>query len=168
MPGTLFLTDSSSSAAGSAQDNVAAHVNPNPYEGMLTANGLPDQQAFEEANLQKCVKDYETATGETVISPKDLKPGPDGKRVQVWVAISDICRELTMFQQIATKIGPYLNNTNWVNAVNSLGTVKDLPSSQYASLKTGKYDADDSFALAKFESAKNDFVLISPIQNIGS
>ena len=168
MPGTLLLTDSTSSAAGSAQDNVAAHLNPNPYEGMLTANGLPDQQAFEEANLQKCVKEYETATGETVISPQDLKPGPDGKRVQVWVAISDICRELTMFQQIAAKVGPYLNNTNWVNAVNSLGAVKDLPSSQYASLKTGKYDADDSFALAKFESAKNDFVLISPIQNIGS
>jgi ABC-type branched-subunit amino acid transport system substrate-binding protein len=165
LPGVLLLTDAESSAVGSAQDAVAAHVNPNPYEGMLTANGLTDQDAFVTPNFQKCVKTYEDATGEKVIAPKDLKPGPDGKRVQVFVAISDICRELTMFKQIAAKAGPYLNNENWVNAVNALGTVTDMPSSQYASLHTAKYDADDSFALSAFDSKVNDFKNISEIQD---
>jgi hypothetical protein len=159
------MTDATSSAAGAAQDEVAAHVNPNPYEGMLTANGLSDQAAFETPTVQNCVKIYENATGQKVIAPKDLQPGPDGKRVQVYVAIEDICRQLTLFKQITDKIGPYLNNDNWVAAVASLGEVPNLPYSRYATIHTNKYDADDTFGLAKFQSSANDFVLTGNVLN---
>ena len=165
LPGTLLLTDATSSATGAAQDEVTAKVNPNPYEGMLTANGLPDQAAFETPTVQNCVKIYEDATGTKVIAPKDLKPGSDGKRVQVYVAVEDICRQLTLFKQITDKIGPYLNNDNWAAAVASLGVVPNLPYSQYATIHTGKYDADDTFGLAKFESSANDFVLQGNVTN---
>jgi ABC-type branched-subunit amino acid transport system substrate-binding protein len=165
MPGTLMMTDSESSAATGGQDEVAAKTNPNPYEGMLSANGLTDQQGFEEANMQKCVKIYQDATGQQVVSPDDLKPNAQGYRVQVYVAISDICRELTMFEQLAAKAGPYLNNQNWVNAENTIGTIQNMPESQFASMKTGKYDADDAFALVSFKSTANDFVAVTQIKN---
>jgi hypothetical protein len=132
---------------------------------MLTANGLNDQQSFEEASMQKCIKTYEDATGQKVVSPDDLKPNAQGIRVQVYVAISDICRELTMFEQVAAKAGTYLNNQNWLNAENTIGPIQNMPGSQYASLNTGKYDADDAFALAAFKSSANDFVATTPIQN---
>ncbi len=162
-PSMLLLTDAESSALGAAQDEVTAHTTPNPYEGMLTANGLTDQQAFETPEMQACVKTYQDATGETVVAPQDLKPGKDGKRVQVYVAISDICRELTLFKAILAKVGPYVNNDNWVNAVNSLGAVTGEAGSQYASLHQGKYDADDTFALVAFDSTVKDFKAVSPM-----
>ncbi len=166
MPGVLLMTDSESSGQQAAQDEVHAKVSPNPYEGMLTVNGLTDQQAFETPTVQKCVTTYQDNGGkQPVIAPKDLKPGKDGKRVEVYVAIEDICRELTMFQQIVTKVGQYLNNDNWIRVVDSFGTVKDLPFSQYASIHNGKFDADDTFALVSFDSTKNDFVPISPVLN---
>jgi hypothetical protein len=166
LPGVLLMTDSESSGVQAAQDEVTAKVNPNPYEGMLTVNGLTDQQSFETPTLQQCVQTYKDNGGkQPVIAPQDLKPGKDGKRVQVWVAISDICRELTMFQQIAGKVGKYLNNDNWVRVVDSYGSIKDLPSSQYASITNGKYDADDTFALVQFKSSAKDFVPISPVVN---
>jgi ABC-type branched-subunit amino acid transport system substrate-binding protein len=165
MPGTLLMSDSTASAGSAGQDEVAAKANPNPYEGMLSANGLNDQQSFEEASMQKCIKTYEDATGQTVVAPKDLKPNAQGIRVQVYVAISDICRELTMFEQVAAKAGPYLNNQNWLNAENTIGPIQNMPGSQYASLNTGKYDADDAFALVAFKSSANDFVATTPIKN---
>ncbi len=169
LPGVTLLTDSESSADGAAQDEDAAHVTPNPYEGLLTVNGLNDQQAFETPSMQKCVQMYKDNGGkQPVVAPKDLKPGKDGKRVQVYVAISDICRELTMFQQITNKIGKNLNNANWIRAVDSIGAINGLPGSQYASIHNGKYDADDAFALVSFQSKANDFVAVSPIVNAGS
>ncbi|HEY1739745.1 MAG TPA: ABC transporter substrate-binding protein [Acidimicrobiia bacterium] len=166
MPNVLLLTDSESSAQQAAQDEDSAKVKPNPYEGMLTVNGLTDQQAFESPSYQACVTTYKYNGGnQPVIAPDQLKPGKDGKRVEVYVAISDICRELTMFQQIAGKVGKYLNNDNWVRTVDSFGPITNLPSSQYASITNGKYDADDTFALVSFSSKANDFVPVSPVVN---
>jgi ABC-type branched-subunit amino acid transport system substrate-binding protein len=166
MPNVLLLTDSESSGQQAAQDEDSAKVKPNPYEGMLTVNGLSDQQAFETPSYQQCVTTYKDNGGkQPVIAPDQLKPNAQGNRVEVYVAISDICRELTMLQQIAGKVGKYLNNDNWVRVVDSFGTMTGLPESQYASIHNGKYDADDTFGLVSFDSKVNDFKAISPPLN---
>ena len=166
MPDVLLMTDAESSAQQAAQDEVTAKVDPNPYEDMLTVNGLTDQQSFESPSYQQCVTTYKENGGtQPVIAPDDLKPNKQGTRVEVYVAISDICRELTMFQQIAGKVGKYLNNDNWIRVVDSFGTITNLPASQYASIMNGKYDADDTFGLVSFSSKANDFVPVSPVVN---
>ena len=165
MPGVMLMTDAESSAASQAQHAVSTKQNPNSYENMLTANGLSDQDQFMTPTVQNCVKIYESATGQKVIAPDDLKPDASGNRIQVYTAITDICRQLTLFKQITDKIGPYLNNTNWSAAVASLGEVPNLPYSRYATIHTGKYDADDTFGLAKFQSSANDFVLTAGVLN---
>ena len=53
----------------------------------------------------------------------------------------------------------------WTAAANSYGEMK-LPSSVFASVHTGKYDADDGFRLVSFdpaEGAKGDWRSLTPI-----
>ena len=51
--------------------------------------------------------------------------------------------------------------------VDSFGKINNLPSSQYASIHNGKFDADDTFALVSFSSKANDFVPVSPVVDAG-
>jgi ABC-type branched-subunit amino acid transport system substrate-binding protein len=167
MPNVLLLTDGESSALGGGQDETAAGVKPNPYDGMLTANGLTDGEVWQSSGLQRCVQTYESRSGQHVIGPDQLKPGPDGKIVQVWLAVSDFCDELALFTQIAEKAGPNLTNDTWTTAANNFGEIQ-LPETVYSSIHAGKYDADDGFRLAVFDStvgSKGDFKPLTPIED---
>ena len=83
------------------------------------------------------------------------------------MAVNDFCDELAMFTQIAEKAGPDLTNATWTQAANNFGEIQ-LPETVYASIHTGKYDADDGFRLAVFDStigSKGDFKALSPIED---
>ena len=85
----------------------------------------------------------------------------------MWLAVQDFCSELTMFTQIAEKAGPDLTNSTWAGAANNLGEIQ-LPAAVYASIHTGKYDADDGFRLAVFDStigSKGDFKALTAIED---
>ena len=58
---------------------------------------------------------------------------------------------MTIFQDIGNRAGKYLNDANWVNAVDHYGKIPAMDS-LYGSLHTGKYDAGDTFALVAFDS----------------
>jgi ABC-type branched-subunit amino acid transport system substrate-binding protein len=166
MPNVLLLADSVAPAQQAGQDEVAAGRKPNPYDGLLSANGLTDSEEWQSPRLQQCVKTYEAASGQTVVSPDDLKPGPDGIRAEVWAGVQDICNELTLFEQIAERAGPDLTNATWRQAVDTIGKVELI--APYASLHAGKYDADDSFRLVVFDSSfgpKGDFKPVTPIED---
>ncbi len=172
LPNVLLITDATSSAKEAAQDETKAGKTgtANPYQGMLAAQGYSDQQTFETPSVQKCVNIYETATGTKVISPTDLKPGSDGHRVEVYQAVEDACDEMNFFTAIATKTGKYLNNANWTNTVNNYGEMTGVAvGHSYASLKTGKYDADDSFGLVSFDTSlgeAGDWKALTPVENV--
>ncbi len=146
----LIMTDGDSSAKAAGQDAVNAGLNPNPYAGMLAWVGLTDQQQFETPSLQECVKVWETASGTKVVAPQDLKKGPDGKRAEVWITVRDACSDLQFFKTIADKVGKYLNNANWVDAVNNFGAIT-IVATPKATLGKDKYDASDGANLAEFD-----------------
>ena len=134
---------------------------------MLTANGLTDEEVWQSAGLQQCVRTYQAGSGQQVIGPDQLKPGPDGKIVQVWLAVQDFCDELTMFTEIAERAGPDLTNSTWTQAADNFGEIQ-LPETVYAPIHTGKYDADDGFRLVAFDSSlgsKGDFRALTPIED---
>jgi hypothetical protein len=169
MPALQLLTDSPSGVGGAAQDAVAAGQRPNPYEGVVTADGPSDSERWKNksALLQRCVDTYEKATGERVVGPDALKPGPDGKRAEIYIAVTDFCNELTMFKTIAEKVGTNLTNAAWTKAVDSFGPIK-LVSADIASLRKGKYDAEDGFRLAAFDSSigsKGDWKPLTAIED---
>ena len=153
MPDALLITDSSATAQ-QAQDQVAAGADPNPYEGMLGAEGPSASEAWADKNelYQTCVDVYEEATGTTVIGPDELTPGPDGKTEEVFIAVRDFCGELFMFKTIAERVGPELTIANWQSAVDEFGPI-DIVSSNIASLCSGKYAAEDAFRLVEFDSS---------------
>ena len=166
MPNVLLLADSFAPAQQAAQDETAAGKKPNPYEGMLSATGLTNSEQWQSPRLQQCVKTYEAASGQTVIGPDDLKPGPDGIRVEVWAGVQDICNELGLFEQIADRAGPDLTNDTWRQAADTIGEVQLID--PYASIHAGKYDADDSFRLVVFDSTygpKGGFKPLTPIED---
>jgi hypothetical protein len=150
MPDVLIITDGDSSAKGAGQDAVNAGLNPNPYKGVLAYVGLTDQQQFETPSLQECVKIWETASGTKVVAPKDLKKGRDGKRAEIWITVRDACSDVKFFKSIADKVGKYLNNANWVDAVNNFGSIT-IVATPKASLGKDKYDASDGANLVEFD-----------------
>jgi ABC-type branched-subunit amino acid transport system substrate-binding protein len=168
MPDVLLMTDGFSSAQLAGQDETAAGRKPNPYDGMITADGPSESQQWQLPSVQQCVKTYETATGQTVIGPDDLKPNANGVRVRVWAAIRDFCGQLSLFTQVAQKAGPDLTNDTWRQAIDSFGTIH-LVDTPYASIHAGKYGANDAFGLDVFDSTygpKGDFKHVGPIQDV--
>ena len=103
----------------------SAKLDPNPYQGLISVEGQSEQARFETPVMQKCVKTYEKATGDTVTAPKDVKPGSDGKRVEIYASIEDACGELLFFKTIAEKAGKQLNNKTWAAAVANMGAIDD-------------------------------------------
>jgi len=166
MPNVLLLADSFAPASQAAQDETATGRKPNPYDGMLSATGMTNSEEWQSPRLQQCVKTYEAASGQAVIGPDDLKPGPDGIRVQVWAGVQDMCNELALFEQIARRAGPDLTNDTWRQAADTIGEVQLID--PYASIHVGKYDADDSFRLVVFDSTygpKGGFKPLTPIED---
>ena len=166
MPNVLLLADSFAPASQAAQDETATGRKPDPYDGMLSATGMTDSEDWQSPRLQQCVKTYEAATGQAVVGPDQLKPGPDGIRVEVWSGVQDICNELSLFEQIAKRAGPDLTNDTWRQAADTIGEVQLID--PYASVHAGKYDADDSFRLVVFDSTygpKGGFKPLTPIED---
>jgi hypothetical protein len=150
LPGVLILTDADSSAKGAGQDAVNAGLDPNPYAGVIALVGLTDQEQFETPSMQECVRIWETKSGTKVVAPKDLTKGADGKREEIWITVRDMCSDFKFFKAIADRIGQYLNNENWVDAVDNFGPIEIVGQTE-SSLGKGKYDASDSQRLVEFD-----------------
>ena len=151
IPDITLITDDSGTGE-QANDEVKAGKSPNPYEGLITLNGLNDDETFALPGVQACVKAYEDATGEKVVAPKDLKPGPDGKTTRTFEGLVDRCNELSILKQVLEKAGPNPTNDSWIAAVNGFGSIK-VPTAEISSFGQGKYDAADGFRLSAFDSS---------------
>src|SRR5205807_7333001 len=120
MPDVVLITDiGDSKAAG--QDEVKAHANPNPYQGLLYASGPTSAEYDASANWKYCADIYQQMTGKTAPNQEAVipLPGDPSKRLDTYGAISDACQVLTLFTEIGDKAGKYLNNDTWANAVNT-------------------------------------------------
>ena len=114
LPDALLFTDASATVH-EASDEVVAGTKPNPYDGMLSALGLTagERWAKKSPQLQRCVDVYEKASGTKVLGPADEKV-VDGKKVQIDVAVTDFCTELSMFRTIAaTRFPPARSAGRW-------------------------------------------------------
>jgi ABC-type branched-subunit amino acid transport system substrate-binding protein len=169
-PKATLIADQSPVALSGGQDAVSAKIQPNPYQGLISAEGQSEQARFETPVMQRCVKTYEKATGTKVVAPKDVKAGPDGKRTEIYASIEDACGDILFFKTIADKAGKTLNNTTWTKAVNTMGPIDDqLVLGRFASLHAGKYDANDTFGLVSFDSASGvtgDWKAITPVADV--
>jgi ABC-type branched-subunit amino acid transport system substrate-binding protein len=166
LPGVQLLADNNT-VGTYAQNLEKAGVRPNPYEGLLAPNGLSAQTYDLSANWKYCAAIYEAHFHQRAPDQEDVVPGPNGHTIDTTGAITDACTELTMFHDIAEHVGTYLNDPNWVNAVDHYGKIRDMQS-LYGSLHTGKYDADDTFALVAFDHTigkRGNWRYVTPVED---
>ncbi len=169
MPKVLLVADTTS-VLTEGQDEQRAHVKPNPYDGIITAEGQTGKEHQTTPHGTFCRGIYEKATGLKMPSPNQIVRDKHGQRLDLYGQIEDACLYPMMFQQIANRVGQYLNATNWANAVNHFGHIEDM-STIYASLHRGKYDADDTYGLVQYDPtipALGDWRQLTPIEDVSS
>jgi len=152
MPGITLVSDITD-VLTYGQEEEHAGKKPNPYEGIISANGPTAAEYDKSANWKYCAEVYKAQTGKTAPNAEAIVPGPDGKTLDTYGSINDACQLVTMFHDIAVKVGKYLNADNWVHAVDNYGEIRNMGGGQFASLHAGKYDVDDTFRLESYDSS---------------
>jgi len=168
MPNVQLITDESIDLMY-GQEEQASHITPNPYDGIITADGPTTQEYNAGPNWGHCADIYKQETGQTAPNGETVIPGPNGKTIDLYGAINDTCQLTLMFQTIGNRVGKYLNDNNWMHAVNTFGSITDYGSGPYDALFAGHYDDEDSFRLESFDptlGAKGDWKTLTPLLNI--
>jgi ABC-type branched-subunit amino acid transport system substrate-binding protein len=167
IPDMKLIADSSS-VLDAGRDEQKAKVSPNPYDGIISAEGQTGTQHMQTPHFTICRDIWQHATGRKVPSPNVVIKLPNGKQNDIYTEVEDACLFTRFFQTIATRVGPYLNNTNWVHAVDNFGPIDDM-STLYASLGKGKYDADDTYGLVAYDPTipeVGDWKAVTPVVNV--
>ena len=167
MPGVQLIADNTN-VDGYGQDLEKAGVRPNPYDGIITAGGEGAQQYDQSANWKYCAMIYQDYFHKTAPNEQTVVPGPNGHTLDITGSITDACSELTLLHDIGQRVGKYLNDTNWVNVVDHYGTIRTMDG-LYGSIHTGKYAADDGFALVAYDPTippEGDWRYLTPLQDI--
>lgn len=168
MPNAQLVTDTDTSLE-QAKGEQDSGKKPNPYEGMISGTGLTPSERWANKSpiLQQCVNVYEKATGTTVPGPDNRKTTADGKTINTDQAVMDACGDLTMFKEIAEKVGTNLTVKNWQKTVDSFGKM-NLPPDKFASICKGKYAAEDTFRLVAYDSSigkSGDWKPLTPVKD---
>jgi Periplasmic binding protein len=170
LPSLLLLSDNGQ-VLGYAQQLKRAGVTPNPYEGLITAGGTTQTEYATGPNWKYCKDIYKQETGKVAPGPNDVIPykGSKTQTLDTYGAINDACQLVSMFHDIGQRVGTYLNNTNWVNTVNTFGPITNRGSGPYSSLTKGKYDAEDNWRLEQIDTSlppNGQFRPLTPLQDI--
>jgi ABC-type branched-subunit amino acid transport system substrate-binding protein len=168
MPGVQLIADNNQ-VSQYGQNLQKAGTRPNPYEGIISTAGLSAKDYDASANWKTCAAIYEKAFHQKAPDQETVVPGPRGHTLDVSGSITDACTEIAMLRDIGDRAGKYLNNANWMNAVNNYGKI-NIMVSKYGSLHTGKYDADDTFALVKFDTSippEGDWKHLTAVEDVG-
>jgi ABC-type branched-subunit amino acid transport system substrate-binding protein len=168
MPKVLLMTDTTD-VLTSAKDDANAGIKPNPYEGIVSAAGPTPPEYDKSANWAYCAAIYQKYTGKRAPNAEEVIKIAGGKTLDTNGSINDACQALTMFHDIADRVGKTLNDTTWINTVNHFGAITNRGGGPYASLRKGKYDIDDSFRLQAYDSSippAGNWKPLSPLYNV--
>ena len=169
MPSVMLITDNTDTLLFGQQEQTAGRT-PNPYEGIISAGGPTAHEYDLSANWKYCQDAYQHQTGKVPPNAETNQPkGPDGKTQDLYGVISDSCQLLTLLQEIGNKVGKDLNADTWAAAVNKYGPIRDVGGGQFASLRTGKYDTNDTFRLEVFDSSlppHGQWKDLTPLENV--
>ncbi len=167
IPDMELVADTTGVETG-GQDDVKAHVVPNPYDGIITAEGRIGLEHSQTPNYTYCKAIYEKQTGIKIPLPNIVVKLKNGQQNDIYGNAEDACSYVTMFADIAKRVGPNLNNANWTSTVDNFGKV-EVKNTDHASLHAGKYDADDTYGLVAFDPKippNGEWRHVTPVQNV--
>jgi ABC-type branched-subunit amino acid transport system substrate-binding protein len=149
MPGVQLLADNNT-VVSYGQNLQKQGDRPNPYDGIISVAGQTQKLYDQSQNWKTCAAVYEKYFHKPAPNEEAVIPGPNHHTLDITGSITDACAELTIFKAIGDRVGKYLNNDNWRNVVSNFGKIPVMQS-LYGSIHAGKGDADDTFALVKFD-----------------
>ena len=168
VPGMELISDTTSVLDG-ARDEQKAHVTPNPYNGIITAEGQTGLEHTKTPAFPVLPRPLGEGDGpQGAVAERRSCGSRTGSRTTSTTRSRTACAFTNFFATIAKRVGPYLNDTNWVNTVNDFGPIDDT-STIYASIHRGKYDADDTYGLVAYDptlGADGDWTHVTPVQNV--
>ena len=168
IPNMLLIADTTSVLDG-AQTEAKNHVSPNPYLGVISAEGQTGLEHTKTPHFAFCRDIWEKATGRKVPSPNVVIKLPNGKQNQIYGEVEDGCLFTNFFATIAKRVGPNLNVDNWRRTVNTFGPIDDT-STIWATVHAGKYDADNTYSLVTYDPTvgdAGDWRHLTPVRNVG-
>ena len=168
MPDVLLLADTTNTL-DFAQQLQRAGVRPNPYAGLITAAGQTTKEYESSPNWKFCRDIYQREFHKAAPGPFTVIPYKNGKTLDTYGAINDACQLLSMFRDIAQRVGKDLNDTTWIDTVNHFGPIANRGAGPYSSLGGGKYDANDNFRLEQINPAlppAGNFEPLSPLEDV--
>ncbi|HTD51068.1 MAG TPA: hypothetical protein VK771_10735 [Acidimicrobiia bacterium] len=169
LPNALFLSDTTN-VLGQAQQLQSQGVNPNPYNGVITAGGLTGQESDASANWKFCAEIYTRETGKPAEGALQIIHSADGKNIlDEHGTISDACQLLWTFHDIAQRVGKYLNDDNWISTVDTFGPIANRGSGPYSSLHAGKFSTEDNWRLQEYDptiAPAGNWKPLTPLQDI--
>jgi hypothetical protein len=168
MPGVLLMSDDTETDSYGQAEHKAGRV-PNPYEGIIVPTGPTAHEYDNSANWKFCQAIWEKQNHQVPPNAETVLKTPDGKALDTYGGINDACQIMSMISDIGNRIGKNLNDTTWVNTVNTYGKIANRGSGEFASLHQGKYDVQDSFRLSAFDSSippDGDWKPITQLQDI--
>ena len=168
IPSMQLISDTTSVGDG-GQTEQQQHQGPNNYDGIISAEGQTGLEHSKTPHYTYCANIWTAAMHKPAPLPNVIVKLPNGDQDLQYGAMEEACNFVTMFAEIARRVGPYLNNDNWARTVNNYGPIEDMQTI-YASIHAGKYDADDTYSLVRFDPTippDGDWVHITPVQNVG-
>ena len=124
--------------------------------------GAPFVGGATNQRMDDCIEIFERRSGIDVVPPEDVSED----EVDWHIIVTAACSAFDLFVQVAAAAGPNLNNETMQAAIDGFGPI-ELPNQAFASLGSGKYDAQDGVVLLKFnheaESGEGGFVIASDL-----
>lgn len=117
---------------------------------------------LDDAAAAECIEFVEAALAPDGVLPLD----ETADDLSYWTSTLRACRNLTLFEQLATAAGPDLTNDTMREA---LATVElpALPLYPFASLGPDKWDANDTLSVLEFDHAQGHFVPVAGPFDVG-
>lgn len=142
--------------------NLGDTVSPEQADGVISAAGLSDQEAWEHETVRHCRDTFAATHPEIEVTDPQDTPR-EGER---WFTpIMAYCRYLQTFEMIATAAGPDLTPDTFLAAAEAAGEF-ELPGQPFNSLGPGKYDANDTARLVVFDSTLGERGDLAPLTDI--
>src|SRR4029077_10327722 len=104
VPDMKLISDTTSVLDGAGEEQKA-HVSPNPYDGIITAEGQTGSEHTRTPHFAFCRDIWEKATGRKVPSPNAIVRLANGKQNDIYSEVEDGCLFTNFFATIAKRVG---------------------------------------------------------------
>jgi hypothetical protein len=128
---------------------------------VITNNNGPESPVTDP-DLLRCIEIVEVKTGVEVIPTADLPEGDPN----YWSGMIGACRNIGMFEQIATAAGAELTKASWIAALDEVPDIV-VPGYEFSSFSSTKVDARDTLVLVEYDLGTLTFVPISEPIDVG-